>query len=288
MTDLVSEHDFDAIDRYLCNDMTEEERNAFEQRLRNDGRLQEAVGEFDILIQGVEMAVLKEKMNSFHTQIVNRETHNPVPGDMVVRSNHDQNHAPVRQSDPSAAAKTSPTSGKTSQNIRHLTGGSFVRYLVAASFLLLLAMSAWWFATQRPAHTKLFAAYFTPDPGLITPMSADADYMFYEAMVDYKLHDYDKAIPKWESLLPHKPDNDTLNYFIGVAELARGNADTAIPYLQFVSTQKESIFGDDAFFYLGMAHLKLGHLTEAAESLENTSNQRGISVLRALKKRQSM
>ena len=250
---MISEPDFDAIERYLCHAMTSQERVAFEKRMHGDPALRDAVEEVDALIKGIEMAVMKEKMNSFHEQLDKPET----PG---------QKNIPH-------------------PNTRMLQSFSTVQYMVAASFLLLLAISVWWFATQRPPHLKLYAAYFAPDPGLITPMSADADYTFYTAMVDYKLHDYDKAISKWESLLPHKPESDTLNYFIGVAELARGNADTAIPFLQHVTKQSDSPFWDDAFFYLGMAHLKLGQLEDAAASLENTSNQRGLSVLDALKKK---
>ena len=247
MTYLVSELDFDAIERYLRHEMPEAERMAFEQRLHDEAGLHEAVKEFDLLIQGVGMAVLKEKMNSFHNQLGKRKLY----------------------------------------NIKRLASFSLTQYMVAASFLLLLAFTAWWFATQRPAHMKLYAAYFAPDPGLITPMSADVDFIFYDAMVDYKLHDYDKAISKWESLLLNKPANDTLNSFIGVAELARGHAEASVPLLQFVTTQEESAFADDAFFYLGMAQLNLGHLSDAIETLENTTNQRGKSVLLALKKRQS-
>lgn len=159
----------------------------------------------------------------------------------------------------------------------------FLKYAVAASIIGLITLSGIWYLTKPPAHEKLFANYFTPDPGLITPMSSETEYVFYDAMVDYKRGNYKKALEKWQPLLEQKIDNDTLTYFIGVSHLAMGEAKKALPYLQTSSTFKSSIFLEEAFYYAGMAHLKLGNISEAKAALKKSNFEKSKEVLKKLK-----
>ena len=116
----------------------------------------------------------------------------------------------------------------------------------------------------------MFLEYFSPDPGLPTVMGNNDNYPFYEAMVDYKEGNYDVAIKKWRGLLVSKPNNDTLNYFLGVAHLANDDSKSAIPYLEKIDVS-ESFFGKDAKHYLGLAHLKSGDIEKAKALLEKDS-----------------
>ncbi len=81
-------------------------------------------------------------------------------------------------------------------------------------------------------------------------------------MVDYKQGNYDMAINKWEKLLAKKPENDTLNYFLGVSHLATGADNNAILFLKKV-TNSNSYFEKEARYYLGLAHLKNGEIDKA-------------------------
>ena len=153
-------------------------------------------------------------------------------------------------------------------------------YAVAAS--LVLALGIWHFGFRQTAEEKLFATYFVPPTGLVTPMYATNNYIFYDAMVDYKRKDYDKAIAKWKPLLEQQPQNDTLNYFVGAAHLATGKAEASIPYLEQTVSIDESVFADEAWFYLGMAHLKTGNTVQAKPALEKSPLERSKAVLRRL------
>src|SRR5690606_23244373 len=105
-------------------------------------------------------------------------------------------------------------------------------------------------------NQKLYAEFFVPDPGLPTTMSSTNNYTFFDAMVNYKQGDYKTAIKKWETLEAANTENDTLIYFLGVAHLAKGNTEDAISYLEKSKDFKDSVFKNDAYYYLGMAHLK--------------------------------
>lgn len=151
------------------------------------------------------------------------------------------------------------------------------RKLVAAA-VIIIALGSFWFFNQNP-NEKLYSKYFTPDPGLPTTMSTTSNFDFYDAMVNYKQGDYKTAIEKWEALTTK---NDTLNYFLGVAYLAEKNEVNAISFLE-QSIQNENFpLISDAYYYLGLAHLKEGNITLAKENLQKSSVKNSKTLLSEL------
>jgi tetratricopeptide (TPR) repeat protein len=114
-------------------------------------------------------------------------------------------------------------------------------------------------------------------------MSTSADYDFYDAMVNYKREEYSVAIQKWEILLSEKPHNDTLNYFLGVSYLAQGNAEKASLLLSEATEDNASIFIDDAYYYSALAEIKRGNNESAIELLGKSKSQKSLSLLNELK-----
>ncbi|WP_318309226.1 tetratricopeptide repeat protein [Flagellimonas crocea] len=157
------------------------------------------------------------------------------------------------------------------------------KYGWAAAITLLMVMGGWWYAISPNSEERLFNAYFTPDPGLPTVMGNSDNYDFYEAMVDYKQGKYTTAIQKWEGLLPKKKNNDTLNYFLGAAYLANGEAELAIPYFERVIKKEETTFMTEAGYYKALAHLRNGDREAAEQSLERYSDEKGKLLLEDLK-----
>ncbi|MGZ0016318.1 tetratricopeptide repeat protein [Yeosuana sp. AK3] len=152
----------------------------------------------------------------------------------------------------------------------------------AAAAILVIALGSYWFYA-KPSNEKLYAKYFVADPGLPTTMSASDNYEFFDAMVNYKHGDYKIAISKWEKLQQKKPENDTINYFLGVAQLADKNEFKAIPFLKNAIQQSESIFLNDAYFYLGLAYLKTNELTKAKESFNHSKSEKSLELLAKIK-----
>lgn len=158
-----------------------------------------------------------------------------------------------------------------------------INYLVAASIALLIGLGGLWLFNLQ--NQNLFDEYFTADPGLPTVMSNSDDYKFYEAMVDYKRKGYNRAIEKWEMLLVQKPQNDTLNYFLGSAYLANKQEETSVMFLKKVASNKNSVFYSEANFYLGLVHLKMGQENKAIDYLKKSDSKTAVELISKINKK---
>ena len=145
-------------------------------------------------------------------------------------------------------------------------------YLIAASITVLLAIGIW--ALNRPDKAeRLFAANMTVDPGLPVPMSATNNYVFYDAMVDYKSGKYELAIQKWTSLLAKNPENDTLNYYLGVTHFNLVNYQKAIPFFEGVAWQKNSTFYGQSEWYLALSFLATKDIDQLHTLAKNSQSE---------------
>ena len=167
--------------------------------------------------------------------------------------------------------------GNKSSKVRFL---SFAKMGIAAA--IIIAIGLFWM-NSNPSNEQIYAKNFTPDPGLPTTMSTTSNYTFFDAMVNYKQGDYKTAIAKWTTLEQKSSDNDTLQYFLGVAHLAENNTQKAIPYLTKTVNNTKSVFFEDATFYLGLAYLKEDNIRLAKETLAKSKSEKNKTVLDALK-----
>ncbi|SMC41676.1 tetratricopeptide repeat protein [Cellulophaga tyrosinoxydans] len=219
----ISQELLETIERYLKHTMEPDELATFKTKLEKDPVLKNQVDDTAMIFSGIKKAVLKNKLDVLHSDLTENKA---------------------------------PNKGKT--KVFKL---NFKSLSIAASILILFG--SFWVFNQQPSNEKLFEHYFEPDRGLETTMSQTDNYQFNDAMVDYKNLKYDLAIEKWEILLKNKPENDTLNYFLGSAYLANNKDIKAIDYFKKVVVNQQSSFTQDAYYYLGLAYLQ-GNNTEAA------------------------
>ena len=147
---------------------------------------------------------------------------------------------------------------------------------------IIIGIGLFWM-NQNPSNDRIYAKYFTPDPGLPTTMSTTTNYTFFDGMVNYKQGDYKTAIAKWTPLEQKSSGNDTLQYFLGVAYLADNNPKKALPYLNETVNNAESVFFEDATFYLGLAYLKEDNIEASRTALEKSQSEKNKIILDALK-----
>lgn len=240
----ISEELFNTIEGYLTNQLSDEARDAFVKQLETDASLNATVEEYRILFQGIETQALKEQMEVYHKEI--------------------------------------KTSGKgVSLKPKNNFFKSFKQLAAAASIVIFLGFGAYWMF-YGSSKNALYNEYFSPDPGLPTLMGNSDNYNFNEAMVHYKHKDYEVALNKWETLLKNKPNNDTLNYFIGVTKMVLKNTEAAAQNLSKVTAQP-SVFKNEAHYFLGLAHLKNKQVSQAVEQLEQSNLPKAKTLLEALK-----
>lgn len=243
----IPQAEFETIERYINRAMDSQERAAFNTKINESPMLAAQVEEVKETILGIESAALSEKLDEFHQEI------NPVQ-----------------------KLQGQETEGN-SNNFRK----RFMPIAVAASIVLVLGV--FWYNSNGSSSEKLFAKHFTPDPGLPTTMSTTDNYDFYEAMVDYKTKDYKTAIHKWELILDEKPANDTLNYFLGVANLVEGNDEKALSYLEKAANNNNSFLKSDIYFYLGLTYLKENNNIAAKESFKVSGSDKSLKILSEIK-----
>ncbi|QAA82653.1 tetratricopeptide repeat protein [Aequorivita sp. H23M31] len=153
-------------------------------------------------------------------------------------------------------------------------------YSVAATLIVLFGIF-WMLNTKTPGE-KIFAENFKPDIGLPLKMSTIGNYGFYEGMLDYKQENYKEAIAKWNTILPAKPHNDTLNYFLGVANLALGNTVESLEYLRNQELYKGGMFEQEAAYYAALAEIKDGNFKKAEILLRNNPSPDNDKLLKQL------
>lgn len=239
----ISQELLETIERYLKNTMSVEERNTFEEKIKDNSTLQQQVKNVESILYGVRRGVFKNKVEAFHEEVISEEL------------------------------KTKKDKKVFNLNYKYTS--------VAASIVVLVG--SFWYFNREPKHEQLYSKYFKPDYGLATNMSENKSYELFDAMVDYREGNYNTAIKKWENLLISKPKNDTLYYFLGVSYLAKNINEEAILKLQNVITDTESIFNKEAYLYLGLAYLKSGNITKAKENFVLSNTEKGRIILSELK-----
>lgn len=234
----------DTIERYLKNTMDHKEKSAFENKLRDSSVLQQQVKDTETILFGIRKAVFKNKAKKFHKELI-QEASDTKTDKKVIRL-----------------------------NFKYLS--------IAASIVILFG--CFWLFNKPSSNQTLFDKYYLEDRGLETNMGESDHYTFDDAMVDYKQKKYTKAINKWDKLLKNKPENDTLNYFLGVAHLANKNETEAINYLKTAIKTADSEFRNDAYFYLGLAYLKMDNKDLAIVYFEKSNSENSKSIISELKK----
>lgn len=240
----ISPEELEQIEHYLQGQMTAAEKQSFEMEVAASADLQDKVQQVQLLMLGVQEAELSSKLNRFHKEL--------------------------------PAAKKSEA--------KTVSLFSTKRWMAAAAIVFVLALGTWFLLFRKSSNEKLYAAYFRPDPGLMTTMGTTDNYTFDRAMVDYKTSHYEEAITAWKSLLKNAPQNDTLNYFIGAALQAKGQSAESISYLQKIIAQPQSYFRPDAYWYLGLALLKEGKKEEAVAAIRQSNHPQKEVLLQALSK----
>tara|TARA_R110002049_G_scaffold993_3_gene7133 strand:- start:12240 stop:12977 length:738 start_codon:yes stop_codon:yes gene_type:complete len=238
----ISQELLEAIERYINGTMDSKELKDFNEYLKIDTDFKAQVEDIKTMLLGIETQTLKEQLDVFHEDVLE--------------------------------IKAQKSESNTVRFLKY-------RKLTAAAAII-IAVGSIWFFSSSPNH-RLYANYFKPDPGLPTTMSSSSDnFDFYDAMVNYKHGDYDLAIEKWHLLNEKKPDNDTINYFLGVAHLANKDETDAIPFLERATADSTFALINDAYHYLGLAYLNVDNVVLAKKYLNLSNTEISKELLKKL------
>lgn len=93
---------------------------------------------------------------------------------------------------------------------------AFRRAAVAAAVILIVAIPGYIIFRTTTYPQRLVKEFYIADPGLPVVMGASVNPLLDRAMLDYKDGQYTESLEQLLQLLAVSPDNDTLNYYIGI------------------------------------------------------------------------
>ena len=147
---------------------------------------------------------------------------------------------------------------------------------VAAGIVLVAVVGYFWINSTQDYFTQ----YYEADPGLPTTMGVADNYDFQDAMVDYKMEDYQKAKEKWQKLTEINSSNDTLNYYLAMADLNLNNFEKSFQNLDEIPTT--SAFYVDALWYQALIAIRQKDNDLAKKKLETLGTKSAQELLKEL------
>jgi len=142
------------------------------------------------------------------------------------------------------------------------------RIMIAASFALLVSISAlWYFMTNQPTTEELFATYFEPYRNVEQPVvrGSQDDDLKTVAFKAYENGEYKEALQSFNQLLEQGQD-DTVLFYKANTLLKLDMSDTAISLLKDGLDTSDPRY-DKKLWYMAMGYLKLNNKQQAKQKL---------------------
>lgn len=242
--------DSEQIKKYLANELSPQERNAFEQEMESDPFLLEAIDGLTLSNPSWSMPDLNLKEIELNAGI--------------------------------DAQLNKPKKGK-------ILAMPFFRYAAAACIVGVLALVSWrlFLAPKALDEQTIYAAYFHPlthPDGVVRGAQSKSDEM--TAIQAYENEDYFSAIKYYEKLVNNNPINVKNNLFLGVSYLATNQPKKAIEVLSKIADSEE--YHADIVWYLALSYLKNKDLQQAQSAFaslakeENYYQAQSVEILNKL------
>ncbi len=235
------EKDIALLERYIENDLNEEDKEMVEQRLANEDNFKKLLDQLGILINGIQYAARNKVMQQL------RDIEERLPEVQWEESVEEE-------------AKTVPI------------GNRNYWWLAAASVVVLIISSIFIF-NQRPAPEEIYNAYFQTYDNVMnatTRGEQDAKTNFELAMQAYDQGDYSLAIKLFNELPSVEKDSGVYLY-LGNSYLVEKKAEKAIESFQ-KALENPGNFQNQLQWYLAMGYLQAGDIDKAIEAFTIVKN----------------
>lgn len=224
------------IKKYLANELSNDERYAFELEMENDPFLKDAVYGFEVLSTDNNKWSMEKTEEKLHQEIDEKVT--------------------------------------KIQSDKKVIFMNFFKYAAAACLVGIVAFSTWRFALQKNGidEQALYAANFKPltNPDGIVRGENDTT-IATKAAEAYEKEDYFGAVKFYEKLVADNPENVKNNLFLAISFMATNQPKKAIDILTKITTSDEFHF--DIQWYLALAYLKNKDLKNAQTCFQNITKE---------------
>ncbi|MBK8703684.1 MAG: hypothetical protein IPN33_08645 [Saprospiraceae bacterium] len=236
----------DILDAWFRNEMNEDQRQVFEQRLATEPSLK---AEFDLY---AEMIAGIQTFGDHALMAQIRQTHSQMKSEGFFQEKREAKLVSFRS--------------------------NAVRWSAAAAVALLAVVTAWWYWSSS-AYDKAFAAHYQPNPASLNTLLDSLETLGFAAGKDEAYRDFvagvqayekgdfaqaEKQLAAWHRL---HPDDDNGRYMLALSLLAQQRFGKAANLLQpLIDNQKQEL-AHEARFYLALAYCKQPFQRSAARRL---------------------
>lgn len=230
-----------AIERYLTQSMSPEERQAFEARLRNEPALV------------AEMAFMEALLLHSDRQLKNKWA---AKGQSLFRD------TPAEQSEGHSAP---------AGRIRTMWPAGPYRWAIAATFaLLVVAAGVWYYTASQDVYGRMYAAQYerlSSSNQLSAPAGVPEQQTWNQAFDLYAAQEYAKALEKVNALTLSPAYRNSAYLLAGACYLEQNNPGEAIRMFQQVEPDALSLY-QKAQFNIALAHLRRKDVPAAKAQLQ--------------------
>ena len=230
------------LDRYLRDEMNEQERRLFEEQLATDEALSEELDLQRDTIEGIGIDgshALKKRLQALEAELTNPA---PVVGD------------------------------EKKTNRRFL-----MTWVAVAASLLTVVLLGYLFVPSASSPQELYAAHYQPFPNLINPTQRSTEVEeetgLGRAVRAYDEQQYAEALTLFEE--GNALSDPSYTFYYAASYLALDQPVQAIPLLERVVQEKTGLFYEPSLWYLALAHLKANDPAVARPYLQTLAEQEG-------------
>lgn len=252
---------YNQFDRFLGDQMTNEEKNQFQEKLVGDNDLLQEFEEYKALIGSVK----ELEKEQFRNQLLDRGR-NIIEQEYVDTQNQE-----------------------TSTKVRSLWQQKYFKWAaVAASIIILLVPASTYFYTNMIFPNQLFNQYYSPYENVVAPTVRGGEgeqktIEMQQSLQSYTATNYQQAIVDIREFIDDNPKwkNDVALY-LGISYLETGNTAKAVQTFQDI-IKAENQFDDQARWYLAMSYLKEDQIEDARQQLQLLANDKESSYQKKAK-----
>lgn len=241
------EQDIVMIERYLEGNLEEQERVAFDQRLKTDEEFQQWVTHMESMVNGIKYTGRKNVMK----QLAELEAN--LPEVQLLEEEQEES------------------------NIVAMKPNKFRYWAAAAAAIALVLISSLFLLTYNSGQSDqdLFTAYYEPYSGDLS-RSGDEDLVDKRerAYFAYGQGQHERAIPLFEEVIDQEPTSK-LRFYLGNAYLSVGEAEKAAQQFKEVLRDSDYPLQDQSRWYLALSYLKAEKLDMAQTTLEEITGTPG-------------
>ncbi len=235
--------DLKILDEYFSGSLDEDQRDQFENRLKNDVEFKKLYEEYRELHRGIEYSNLKEAKEKLQA---------------------------IESSLPEIDLDDTHSKEGRSLDLKR----SYV-WKMAAAVLVIAVSSVLVINYQQSQPEALYAKYFEPYPNeYVHAKRGDesTDVQLLQAFQAYDRGEYDAAIADFKVLLEEDNENLMVLFYLGNAQLAAEEGAACIITLERFLEISQDDFINEAKWYLAMGYLKEGRKEEAKRLFHDIEN----------------